>query len=321
MVVKSIIFLFTPKIKPQTFTVCGFFCIEESHKMSIPAAYVGVIIIWSTTPLAIKWSNEAGHFLFGASGRMALGALLCLLIIALLRVEFPWHRAARRSYLAVSVAIYGAMMGVYWGAQFIPSGLISVLFGLTPIVTSVLTAFWLGERTLNLSKWIGMILGLLGLALIFSTNLGSNTHAVKGLLAVLLSVFLHSISTVWVKRLNVTVSPLAMTCGGLLIALPLYGLTWLLLGESFPSHLAIRTVLSIVYLGVFGSVVGFVLYYYVLKHIEATRVALITLITPITALLLGQGLNGEVIPMTVWIGAGVVLSGLGMYQWGERLVK
>jgi drug/metabolite transporter (DMT)-like permease len=166
-----------------------------------------------------------------------------------------------------------------------------------------------------------MILGLLGLALIFQTNLGNNTHAVKGLLAVLVSVLLNSISMVWVKRLNVTVSPLALTCGGLLIALPLYGLTWLLLGESLPSHLATRTVLSIVYLGIFGSVVGFVLYYYILKHIEATRVALITLITPITALLLGQGLNGEVISMPVWIGAGVVLSGLGMYQWGERWVK
>ncbi len=46
--------------------------------MSVPLAYLGVIIIWSTTPLAIKWSNETGSFLFGVTGRMALGALLCL---------------------------------------------------------------------------------------------------------------------------------------------------------------------------------------------------------------------------------------------------
>lgn len=287
--------------------------------MSIPSAYLGIILIWSTTPLAIKWSGEAGHFVFGASGRMTLAAFVCLLMMALLRIEFPWHAAARRSYLAASVAIYGAMINVYWGAQFIPSGLISVLFGLTPIITSLLAAIWLREHSLSIHKWIGMLLGLFGLALIFKTNLGTNTQAVKGLLAVLVSVFLHSVSAVWVKRINVTISPLAMTCGGLLMALPFYGCTWVLLGETLPSNLSTRTLWSIAYLGVFGSVIGYVLYYYILKHLETARVALITLITPISALIIGQTVNGEIIPLTVWLGAGVVLSGLGIYQWGQNL--
>jgi drug/metabolite transporter (DMT)-like permease len=288
--------------------------------MSIPAAYFGVIVIWSTTPLAIKWSSEVS-FLFGISGRMVLGALLCLLIIALWRVEFPWHKRARWTYLAVSVATYGAMMSVYWGAQFIPSGLIAVLFGMSPIITSILTMIWLGNHRISLSKWAGMLLGIIGLGFIFKTELNMGTEGIKGLLAILLAVFLHSFSAVWVKRLNVSISPLAMTCGGLLVSLPFYGVTWLLLGESLPTTLPTHSLLSILYLGIFGSVVGFIFYYYILKHLDANRVALITLITPITALLLGQYLNGEVIHATVWVGAGIVLTGLGLYQWGERLVK
>jgi drug/metabolite transporter (DMT)-like permease len=289
--------------------------------MSVPAAYLGVIIIWSTTPLAIKWSGEVSGFLFGVSGRMVLGTLLCLLLIALFRVEFPWHRAARRSYFAVSIVIYGAMMATYWGAQFVSSGLISVLFGIAPIVTSVFTILLLGNKTFSFSKWSGMLLGVIGLGLIFQNELNMSTGGVKGLLAVLLAVFLHSFSSVWIKRLNVSISPLAMACGGLLVALPLYGITWLLLGESLPSTIPLRTVLAVVYLGIFGSVVGLILYYYVLKRIEANQVALITLITPITALFLGQHLNGEVFHTTVWLGTAVVLAGLGLYQWGERLVK
>jgi drug/metabolite transporter (DMT)-like permease len=285
--------------------------------MSVPAAYLGVIIIWSTTPLAIKWSGETG-FLFGVSGRMLLGALLCMLIIALWRLEFPWHRAARRSYWAVSVTIYGAMMITYWGAQFIPSGLISVLFGISPIVTSLLSIIWLDDRTISPTQWAGMLLGVIGLGLIFNTELNMGADSVKGLLAILIAVFLHSFSAVWIKRLNVSISALAMTGGGLLIALPLYGITWMLLGESLPVNLTARTLLSVVYLGIFGSVLGFILYYYILKQIDAKRVALITLITPITALFLGQYLNGEVIHATVWLGAGVVLGGLGLFQWGER---
>lgn len=57
--------------------------------MSVPAAYLGVILIWSTTPLTIKWSGEGVGFLFGVTGRMALGAALCVALIKLLRIDFP----------------------------------------------------------------------------------------------------------------------------------------------------------------------------------------------------------------------------------------
>jgi drug/metabolite transporter (DMT)-like permease len=285
--------------------------------MSVPAAYLGVIIIWSTTPLAIKWSSEAS-ILFGITGRMVLGALLCLLIIAIMRIEFPWHRKARWSYLAISISIYGAMMSTYWGAQFISSGLISVLFGFSPIITSMLTVIWLNNHRISFNQWAGMSLGIIGLGFIFQSELNMGTDGIKGLLAVLLAVFLHSSSAVWVKRLNVSISPLAMTCGGLLVSLPFYGITWLLLGESLPPTLPPHTLLSMLYLGIFGSVLGFIFYYYILKHIEANRVALITLITPIIALFLGQNLNGEVVHVSVWIGTGIVLTGLALYQFGNR---
>jgi len=282
--------------------------------MSIPAAYLGVILIWSTTPLAIKWSGQAG-VLLGVTSRMTIGALLCWLLIKLLRAELPWHRAARRNYLAVSVGIYGSMMATYWSAQWIPSGLISVVFGLAPLVTSGLAALWLKERTFSPTKWAGMILGLVGLIVIFNHQFSLGFNATKGLGIILLAVLLHSISAVWIKYLNVALSPLAMTCGGLLTSLPFYGLTWLIVGESLPSTLPLRMLWSTLYLGVFGSVIGFILYFYLLKQVSVSKVALITLITPLTALWLGQTLNGEVISPNVWIGTVIVLSGLVMYQF------
>ncbi len=289
--------------------------------MFIPFAYISVIMIWSTTPLAIKWSGENGGFLFGVSGRMALGALLTLLIIILRRIEFPWHTTARRCYLVVSLSLYGSMMSTYWAAQFIPSGLISVLFGISPMVTSLLAVMLLGERHFSLNKWLGMLLGVIGLALIFNTELSLDKESIKGLLAILLAVFLHSLSAVLVKQTNADLSPLAMTAGGLLVALLFYGITWLWLGETIPHSLSWRAILAVIYLGLFGSVIGFILYYSLLKQIDATKVALITLVTPITALLLGQNLNGEMIHPTMWIGTSIVLSGLALYQWGERIIK
>jgi drug/metabolite transporter (DMT)-like permease len=66
-------------------------------------------------------------------------------------------------------------------------------------------------------------------------------------------------------------------------------------------------------------VIGFNLYFYVLKRVPASLVGVITLITPVLALLLGQGLNGEVIGTHVWLGTVAILLGLALFMWGGRL--
>lgn len=288
--------------------------------MSVPAAYLGVIIIWSTTPLAIKWSGEEVGFLFGVASRMLIGAALCSLIMLLLARKLPWDRPARQTYLAAGLGLYGAMMSVYWGAQYIPSGLISVLFGLTPIVTGVIAAFWLQERSLTPGKLSGVLLGIVGLVIIFGTGIELKDGAVYGIAAVLLAVLLHSISAVWVKAINAQLPALEVTNGGLLVAAPLYLGTWLVLGQHWPIDIPLRTALSISYLAIFGSVLGFIMYFYVLKYIDASRVALITLVTPVLALLLGQVLNNESIQPVVWLGTCCILLGMSIYQWGERFM-
>jgi len=288
--------------------------------MSVPAAYIGVIIIWSTTPLAIKWSGEEVGFLFGVASRMLIGAAVCTLIMLLLGRKLPWHREAWQTYLAAGLGLYGAMMSVYWGAQYIPSGLISVIFGLTPIVTGVIAAIWLQERSLTTSKLAGVFLGIIGLVIIFGTGIELSDGAVYGIAAVLVAVLLHSVSAVWVKSISAQLPAFEVTNGGLLVAAPLYLVTWLLFDNSWPANVPLRVTLSISYLAIFGSVLGFIMYFYVLKHIDASRVALITLVTPVLALVLGQGLNDESIQPVVWIGTCCILLGMSIYQWGAHFM-
>jgi len=287
--------------------------------MSVPAAFIGVIIIWSTTPLAIKWSADGSGFLFGVSARMVIGTLLCLTLARVMRVKLPWHREALQTYAAAAIGVYGAMTCVYWGAQFVPSGLISILFGLAPIVTGGFAAYWLKERSLTPVKIAGSLIGMAGLALIFGSQ-RLDVQAGAGLAAVLVSVVLHSLSSVWVKRTGTQLPALAVTTGALLFALPLYLLTWLLLDGHLPSTVPERAIASIVYLGILGSGIGFILYYYTLRHIEAGRVALIPLITPVLAVILGSALNGEVIDAREIAGAALILSGLLFYEIGERII-
>lgn len=285
---------------------------------SVPAAYLGVILIWTTTPLAIKWSSEGSHFLFGLLGRMAIGAVLCLALAFLLRVPLPRDRRALQVYLAGGLGIWGGMSCVYWGAQYIPSGWIAVIFGLTPVITGALATFVLQERGLTPLRLAGMALGLAGLAMIFGCGASLGSQAIWGIAAIVLASAIQSGSAVWLKRLDSGLSALAVTAGGLQVATLLIVVSWLLAGAQWPQQVPPRAAWAILYLGIGGSVIGFVLYFYVLQRLEATKVALITLVTPVCALLLGHGLNGEELPASVVWGTASILSGLLLVQFGDR---
>ncbi len=284
--------------------------------MSLPLAFVSVILIWSTTPLAIKWSALGVGFSFAVFSRMAIGTLLCVLLLAALRIRVPLHRKARLAYLASGLSLFGAMSLTYWSAQYVSSGMISVLFGLSPLITSLGAVLWLDEEALTANKILGMALGLIGLGLVFQGGLDLGPGALLGILALLGAVATQSLGLVWIKHIGDDSHPLAMTLGTLAVGLPLFFAAWWWADGSLPATLPQQALIATAYLGVFGSVLGFMLYFYMIKYMEAGRVALITLITPVMALLLGHALNNEEVLPQVWFGAAFILLGLGLHRWG-----
>jgi drug/metabolite transporter (DMT)-like permease len=285
--------------------------------MSVPAAYLGVILIWATTPLAIQWSGDGPGFLFGVTARMAVGATLALAFAHLVGVRV-WRRDALRTYAVVGLGIYGAMLCTYWGAQQIPSGWVSVVFGLSPITTGALAVLWLPGQALTRARLAGALLGVAGLAVIFGGGASLHGGAGLGIGAILLATLIHSVSTIWTKRLAGGISPLALVAGGLSLATPLFVATWGLFDGQWPAQLPERALASILYLGVAGSVLGFSLFYYVLGRVDASRVALIALVTPVAALVIGYLLNGEPLQTQVLAGAAMVLAGLALFEFGDR---
>lgn len=285
------------------------------HKKNLTSAYLGVILIWSTTPLGIVWSSQGVHYTFPLFARMAIGLVVSLLWLSLTRTRFPMDMQARQSYAIAGFSIWAAMMCTYWGARFIPSGLISVVFGLSPIITGLFAWVWLQEKAFSPLKLVGMVLGLAGLFVVFggSLRLGSSAHL--GVVAVLAAVVLQAWGLVALKRINADIPAVAQTAGALAFTVPLSGLSLMMLG-GWPADVPARAAAATLYLGVFGSVAGFSLYYFLIKHISAGRVALITLITPVTALLLGMLLNGERLTRNVAEGTAMILFGLALYEWG-----
>jgi len=288
--------------------------------MSVPLAYLGIVMIWTTTPLAIKWSGEDVGFLFGVSFRMFVALILSISLVLLLRKALPWNRKSLHTYVAIGIPAYLAMILVYWGAQYIPSGLISVIFGLTPVFTGLLARVWLSEKSFTLPKTLGMILGFVGLIVVFYQGMDVGDAMLFGMLAVLCATFCHSFGTVWFKQVSSELPVLVANTGGLSVTSVLFVITYLILGEPMPESIPNFAAFSIVYLAVFGSTCGAILFYYALKHVSASSIGLLPLITPVTCLLLGQWLNNEIISNSTIIGASIIIFGLIVYQW-SILVK
>lgn len=103
--------------------------------------------------------------------------------------------------------------------------------------------------------------------------------------------------------------------------MPLFVAVYLIFAPPLPEMIPLKALWSIVYLGVVGSVIGFVCYYYLLKHLAASSVALITLITPVSALWIGHVINDEIISASIYTGTVFVLVGLILHQSGDVLSK
>lgn len=288
-------------------------------RVRLASAYIGVVLVWTTTPLGIKWSSDGLSFVLGVTARMSIGLACLLLLMLATRQRPPFHSAARWTYLAVSVQIYLSMLITYWAAQFVPSGWISVIFGLSPFMTAFMAAAFLNEHSLGWLKLFAYTLGIAGLMVMFLSAQDLNKQASLGLAGILLSTFIQCASAVWVKRLDAKLPAMHQVTGGLLFSVPMYLLTWYGIDHGhLPTDIPLKTLCAIVYLGVVATTLGFGLYYYVLTHLPATKVSMITLMTPILSLMLGYGVNQEPLTLKIAIGTGLIMTALLIHEAADR---
>jgi drug/metabolite transporter (DMT)-like permease len=216
--------------------------------------------------------------------------------------------------------MFGGMLMVYFASKYISSGLMSLIYGLAPIISGLL-AQWLSDvQPFGRIKQVAISIALSGLAIVCMDSIALTENGLKGIALVLGSVFCFSLSGVLVKRVKVEMTALSTTVGALWMSLPLFFLAWWFADGTLPvEQWSNRSLLAIGYLGVFGSLLGFVAYFYVLQKLEASTVALVTMLTPVFAIVLGATLNGEPLTINLLLGSIFVLTGLGLFLFGHRI--
>ncbi len=288
--------------------------------MQIYLVFLSVVAIWSTTPLAIVWSTIGSSFSFGVASRMFLGLIICILILLIKKQKLTYNPLAISNYIYAGAGIFITMSLVYFSSQTVPSGIISVIFGLTPIVTGVFALLLLQERFFVLHKIIGLILGIGGLVVIFGHSFTHTSGLISGLIAVTAAMIFQAFISVKLKQINAHISAFETTTGALIVSVPLFVISWIIIDPSIP-QINTKASLSILYLAVFGSVVGFMSYYYLIRHASVRVVGIVPLITPVFALLLGSTLNNETLTSNQLSGIILVLIGLWYYEYGGKFKK
>lgn len=293
---------------------------EPPSQGGIFPAYFGLILIWSTTPLAIVLSLHELDAVWSLTIRMLLAATLSGVVLRLCGLRLAHDAGALKLYAVGSLSMFGAMLLTYLGARHLPSGMISVLFGLSPLLVGVLSYLFVRDARLSVLQWAGMLLGLVGLIVIFME--GDDLAAIDpvSVLLVLAGVLSYAVSALWIKHLPRSLPPLVQTTGALWMSALGCVLVLPFLGGPVPAEFpGVVTVIAILYSASIGSILAMLFYFFLLQRIAVGTMALTTLVTPVFALLLGMFANDERFQAATLWGMAMILLGLMLYY--EREIR
>jgi drug/metabolite transporter (DMT)-like permease len=285
--------------------------------MSRPAVwslYALLVAIWSSTWVAIKVGLEDTPPLLGAGVRFALAGV-GLLVLARVRGRSLSTDRVLAGVLAV-LPFAGTYGLIYWGEQYVPSGLAAVLFGVLPIYVALIASVALRDEPLRARLLAGVVLALAGLVLAFSESvaLGDSRFAVVAALACVVAPLGPAIGTVTTKRRGAGVDALVLNGwagvggGALLLVASAVSEDWT--GAAW----TVGAVGSIVYLAAFGTALAFVTLTRLLAELPAVTMSFIVLLLPFGALAFGALVYGEPLTLAELGGAALVAAGIAVAQ-------
>jgi drug/metabolite transporter (DMT)-like permease len=283
-----------------------------------PAVLAGLIallcLIWGSTWFAIKVGLEAMPPLFAAGLRFLAASAILFGLGSVQRVRASWSPRLHLGLVALGMCVHSVSYGVvYWGEQYLPAGLTAVLFAIYPLLVALLAAWVMPDEPLSVVKVAGILLGFAGVAVIFLDDVSlSHPRATLAAAVVLLSPLAAAFSSVGIKKFGAAIHPYTLT------TLPmLYGGAMLLgVSASTEDWGGVRwsgsAVAALLYLTVFGSVIAFVTYYTLLKRVAVSRLALISYMFPVVAVLIDVLVLGVRLGARAWIGSALVVLGVAM---------
>jgi len=290
--------------------------LAETHSSKLPIlVWLILSLIWGSTWLFIKLGLEDLPPFTFAGIRFVIAALILSAVVVIRRRPLPrdwrdWVLIASTGIMAFSIN-YGLL---FWGENHISSGLAAILQTIIPVFGLLLAHLHLPEERITLPKLVGVILGIAGVALIFSNQMETGgPSAFQGSVAIVIGAFGAAYSNILVKARGGRLDYATLAAGQMIFGLVPLLLVGILF-EGNPLHLRWTplALLSLFYLALVGSAVAFLLYYWLVRHMEVTKTMLIALVTPLIAVTLGMIVRGEELTWRIVVGGTSIMAGIGV---------
>ena len=281
--------------------------------------FITLGIIWSSSFLWIKIAIEEMGPMTLVAYRVLFGLLFGIAVILIQREKIPRTLKAWTPLLVLgltNVAI--PFFLISWGEKTIDSGVASILDATVPLFTIVVAHFLLHDDKMTVQKVVGLLIGFAGVVVLMSKDIGASTGSILGQGAVILASAFYAGSSIYARKFTEDTPGIFRSMGPLVSAT---AVMWL---ASFffeaPVHVPDQPIIwiALLWLGILGSGVAFVMVFYLIHEIGPTRTTMVTYLFPLGGVTLGVIFLHETLTWEIVVGAVLILTSLVVANWSSK---
>jgi drug/metabolite transporter (DMT)-like permease len=277
---------------------------------------------WGSSYLFIKIGVETLTPFTLVAGRLAIGTAVLALAMRLTGQHLPRSRSAYGHLLVV--ALLGVVIPfslITWGEQSIDSALAAILNGTVPLFAIVLAALLLPDEPMTVNRVAGLVLGFVGVVALFGPDLQTGSaSAVAGELALVVAAVAYAAAGVYARWKVRDVSPLASAQLEIGYAFVITLVLAFAVESPLATHVRASSVLAVVWLGLVGSGLAFMAFFWLLGRWGATRTSMVAYLLPVVGILLGVLVRHEQVTLLTLVGTAMVIGGVALAnsRYGHR---
>jgi len=276
----------------------------------VPFAYAACALIWGTTWYAIRVSLDGYPMLAAVALRFAIAAAILVPLAVRAR---PWPTGRAWGYLVLAgVLDAGAYLLVYVGEERVPGGVAAVVYGTQPLILAMLLTATRMEP-LTRRHLVGALVSLAGVGVLFRDRLAVSPRQALGVVLILGSVVVSTIYSMIMKRHGAKVSALVSTTIFLAVTAIVLGAVALGAREPLPWPPPAGPTVALCYLAVIGSVVAFLVYFWLLERTSLVLTSTLVFVYPLVALAVDAAFERSIaLSVRAYLGAAITLGGLAV---------
>ncbi len=281
--------------------------------------FITLGIIWSSSFLWIKIAIEEMGPITLVAYRVLFGLLFGIAVILVQREKMPRTLKAWTPLLVLgltNVAI--PFFLISWGEKTIDSGVASILDATVPLFTIVVAHFLLHDDKMTVQKVVGLLIGFAGVVVLMSKDIGSSAGSLLGQGAVILASAFYAGSSIYARKFTEDTPGIFRSMGPLVSAT---AVMWL---ASFFFEAPVKVPdtsiiwIALLWLGILGSGVAFVMVFYLIHEIGPTRTTMVTYLFPLGGVTLGVIFLHETLTWEIVVGAVLILTSLVVANWSSK---